>query len=72
MDQSRHRKPCKATFARAKVRAVGNNCPMGSPAELALDRPAEAPGLSLPVPLLTAANVLVWVQVSLELARSLS
>jgi hypothetical protein len=45
---------------------------MGSSAELALDRPVEAPGWPLPVPLLTAANVLVWVQVSLELARSLS
>ncbi len=28
-------------------------------------------GLRLPVPVLTAANVLVWVVVSLQLARSL-
>ena len=48
-----------------------NNCPMSSPAELTLDRPAEVPRWPLPVPLLTAANVLVWVQVSLELASSL-
>jgi hypothetical protein len=34
-------------------------------------QPLVGPGRLLPVPLLTAANVLVWVEVSLQLARSL-
>ena len=39
--------------------------------EMTVRRPVGSPGRLLPVPLLTAANVLVWVVVSLQLAHSL-